>query len=530
MNWWQKTTVYQIYPLSYMDSNNDGYGDIPGIVSKLDYIRRTGFETIWISPFYKSPLGDFGYDIADYRSIDPHFGTMGDVERLIAEVHRREMKIVFDMVMNHTSDQHPWFIESASSKDNPRRDWYIWKKGRGKRPPNNWNSMIGHCGWNYDALSAEWYYASFLQFQPDLNYHNPEVKKEMFDTVRFWLARGVDGFRLDIFNCIFKDESYRNNPFALTFVPTPDNPDGFFQHKKYTINNPKNYEFAKELRAVIDEFPGRFLLGEVSGSDATIREYLGNGDGLNLIFLFDTVKYRFRAKFFRNIIIKNESSYPYPLSPVYVFGNHDQRRMIERVGGDTARAKLLVLFQLTVRGVPVVYYGDEIGMREGEFGFKTAKDPLAQGYRHIPKTLTDALDIYVNRDGCRTPMQWDSTANGGFNTGAEPWLKINPDYVQHNVAKSEKEPDSFYTFCRLLLSLRRQLPPLYEGTLELLAVHTDILAYRRIHEQLSVVVVMNFSAKRLPCALVDRTRLIFATGDDVQSGFIAPYEGVVLKE
>lgn len=531
MNWWKKTTVYQVYPLSFMDSNNDGIGDLQGLISKLDYIRQTGFETIWISPFYVTPLRDFGYDIADYRSIDPRFGTMQDAQKLIDEVHKRDMKIVFDMVMNHTSSEHPWFVESASSRDNPKRNWYLWAKGRGKRPPNNWNSMIGHCGWNYDKATDEWYYASFLHFQPDLNYDNPEVKEEMFDTVRFWLERGVDGFRLDIFNCIYKDPSLRDNPPALTFVPTPDNPDGFFQHKKYTINNPKNYEFATQLRAVVDEFaPERFLLGEVSGSDDVVRGYLCDGKGLNLIFLFDTVKYRFTANFFKKIIQKNEASYPYPLVPVYVFGNHDQQRMIERIAGDQVRAKLLALFQLTVRGVPVVYNGDEIGMRDGRFGFKTAKDPLATGYRLIPKKLTDALDIYVNRDGCRTPMQWDATENAGFSSAKTTWLPVNGDYPHHNVTRGERDPFSLYSCYRALLSLRRHQSALQEGRLELLESGRDILAYRRIHEDSSLLVVINFSNEAKPFAGMKREQLVFSTSEETGNAFIGPLEGVVIKQ
>ncbi len=522
--------MYQVYPLSYMDSNNDGVGDLQGIISRLDYIQRTGFETLWLSPFYRSPLKDFGYDIADYRSIDPVFGTMADAEQLIAEVHKRKMKIVFDMVMNHTSDEHPWFRESSSSGGNARRNWYLWAKGKGKRPPNNWNSMIGHCGWNYDSRSGEWYYASFLPFQPDLNYENPEVKKEMFDTVRFWLKKGVDGFRLDIFNCIYKDIQLRDNPFSLAFVPRPDNPDGFFQHKKYTINNPKNYEFAKELRSVIDEFsPERFLLGEVSGSDRVVRDYLGDGKGLNLIFLFDTVKYRFSASFFRRIIEKNETSYPYPLVPVYVFGNHDQQRMIERLRGDLIRAKLLALFQLTVRGVPVVYYGEEIGMREAAIGFKAAKDPLAQGYRHIPKKLTDALDIYVNRDGCRTPMQWDASPRAGFSSAAETWLPVNSDYQGNNVCLSEEDPSSLYNCYRTLLSLRRQHDALCEGSLELVETDSRLLAYRRVGRDGGFLVVINFSAARVPFASLENANIVFSTHKRGDTGTIAPFEGLILK-
>jgi alpha-glucosidase len=247
MKWWQKTTIYQIYPRSFLDTNGDGIGDLAGIIAKLDYIKDLGFETIWVSPFYKSPGRDFHYDISDYTQIDPIFGTLDDADRLIQETHKRKMRIVFDMVLNHTSDEHPWFQESRSSKDNPKRNWYIWKKGKEKdQAPNNWISMINKPGWNYDATTEEWYFANFLDFQPDLNYRNPEVKEAMFAIMRYWLDKGVDGFRLDIFNSIYKDAEFRDNPFSLHFIPSAHSQDeAFFQKKIHTLNHPDCFGSSK---------------------------------------------------------------------------------------------------------------------------------------------------------------------------------------------------------------------------------------------------------------------------------------------
>jgi glycosidase len=281
--WYHTTTIYQIYPRSFYDSNSNGIGDLQGIIQKLDYIEQLGFDTIWISPFFASPQSDFGYDISDYTDIAPEYGTMSDAMQLIDEVHKRGMKIVFDIVMNHTSIEHPWFKESRSSRDNPKADWYLWRD-----KPNNWQSITGGSGWHYCAERNQSYWASFLPIQPDLNYRNPEVKKNMLDIVRFWLDKGVDGFRLDIFNVIFKDAGFRDNPFSFKIMPTEDDPSGFFQEARYTLSLPESFDFAKELRSVCNEFGEKILLGEVSGNKAIIRRFLGDetNNGLGLVFDF----------------------------------------------------------------------------------------------------------------------------------------------------------------------------------------------------------------------------------------------------
>lgn len=538
MRWWQKTTVYQVYPRSFKDSNGDGIGDIQGIISKLDYIQDMGFETIWFSPFFKSPQQDCGYDISDYLSIAPEYGTMNDADSLIEEVHRRGMKIVLDMVMNHTSIEHPWFLESRSSRDNPRRDWYIWRDGKGRRPPTNWKAWVGNNGWQYDEKTGQWFFTNFLRFQPDLNYNNPDVKRAMFDVVRFWLDRGVDGYRLDIFNAIYKDEQFRDNPFLLRFFPAPDNPDGFFQKRLYTVNHPRTFELAKELRSAIDEYsPDRFLLGEVAGDDATVKKFLGKRmDGLNLIFLFETINYTLGAAFFRAILEKFERLYADPYLPTYVFSNHDQPRSITRVGNDPRKAALLALFQFTARGVPVTYYGEEIGMTCGDISFGQARDAIARQYRYVPKRLTSALGLFLNRDDSRTPMQWDGSVNAGFCGGSStPWLPVNPDYASVNVQKELSDEDSLLACYRRLLHLRKECAPLSEGSLEILGVKdsNNVLAYVRKTGSEQAAVFLNFGEEGLVAPNdTGLGRLLFSTGKestaDGDTLRLGPYSGIVM--
>jgi len=533
--WWQRTTLYQIYPRSFMDSNGDGIGDLRGIIAKLDYIKDLGFETIWLSPFFSSPQQDWGYDVSDYFTIAPEYGDLADAEALINEVHQRGMRILFDLVMNHTSIQHPWFQESRSSRDNPKRDWYIWQDGRGKRPPNNWKAIPGGSGWHYDETTAQWFYTSFLPFQPDLNFRNPAVKEAMFEVVRFWLDKGVDGFRLDIFHSIYKDETFANNPFSLTYVPT-DHGAGFFQRWKYNLNQPKTFALAKELRAVVDSYsPDRPLLGEVFGNDDAVKQYLGDHqDGLNLVFLWELLQLKVDALFFRRIIRHYETHYPAPYIPVYVFGNHDQKRVLSKIGNDTRIAKLLALFQFTVRGVPVTYYGEEIGMVDGNFSAKTAKDPLGQRYSWIPQFLVNLLGLYVNRDGCRTPMQWDDNDNAGFCSGtATPWLPVHSGYPATNVKTEQDDEASLLHVYRKLLHLRRGNTTLKQGSLQLVDGPEDLLAYTRNCDDDVVLILINFGETAV--AFQNQTgcrKVLFEVGvrqtTDLDSIQLSPYGGIIL--
>lgn len=493
MSWQQTTTIYQIYPRSFYDSNGDGIGDLQGIIQKLDYIKDLGFETIWISPFYCSPQEDFGYDISDYYNIAPEYGTLQDVEQLISEIHQRDMKVVFDMVMNHTSDKHQWFLESRSSKDNPKADWYIWRD-----QPNNWKSIVGPNGWQYCAERNQYYYASFLPFQPDLNYRNPEVKKAMFDVCRFWLQKGVDGFRLDIFNCIIKDKDFRNNPFSfLRMLPSEEHPGGNFQIRKYSLNLDENFVLAQELRNVIDEFnhPPRLLLGEVFGGHEKIKQYLGKKqDGLHLVFLFDILYYKFKASFFRKKILEYEHHYPAPNIPTAVFSNHDQLRSIHRIGNNLEKAKLLALLQFTMRAVPCVYYGEEIGMTDGKIPIKDGKDPMVKVYSWVPQFIADRLPVGINRDNCRTPMQWNTEKNAGFSIADATWLPLNKDISNRNVAEQLADEQSLLNVFKQLIQLRKKHKALYRGSMEIM--HTgnkNVLAFVRSFENETIITLINFS-------------------------------------
>ncbi len=553
--WWKRTTVYQIYPRSFADSNGDGIGDLPGVIAKLDYLESLGVETLWLSPFYDSPQADFGYDIRDYFNVAPEYGTLEDARRLIEEVHARGMKIVFDMVLNHTSNQHPWFLESRSSRDNPKSDWYIWRDGRGpsgRRRPNNWRAVVGGSGWHWDPGRGQYYWASFLPFQPDLNYRNPEVKSAMLEVVRHWLRQGVDGLRLDIFNAIFKDASFADNPFSLRPIPTEDNPHGFFQHHLHTIDHPDTIAFAQELRKVTDEFgdPPRFMVGEVFGDPVTLRRYCGDeADGLHMVFLFKTLRMRFAARNVRELVREIERAFPEPYTPTYVFGNHDRPRLSLRLENQRHKAKLFATLQLTVRGVPFVYYGEEIGMGHYEVPLVHGLDPIAVRHRWVPQWLARILTRFgmlLNRDECRSPMQWRAGPHAGFSTEhVRPWLAVHPKADEINVEAQERDPESLLHCYRGLLSLRRQSAALSSGRLELLdegprpvKLPPQVVAYRRVFERDGredrATVFLNFGRHPVDVNMAsEREKRLFSNRRADVAPFsgaytLAGYEGIVV--
>jgi alpha-glucosidase len=475
---------------------------LKGIISKLDYLQELGAETIWISPFFESPQQDFGYDISDYYRVDSLFGDNKILSELIEEIHKRKMYVVFDLVMNHTSDKHNWFKESATDSNNPKADWYVWKDGRNnnKRPPNNWKSTIGGSGWHFHNGRNQWYFSSFLPWQPDLNYHKHETKEAMLDVARYWLSKGVDGFRLDIFNVIYEDRSFKNNPFSWRALPSTENPDGFQQKMKYTVNHPQNYIFAKELRAVLDSFEGkRFAVGEVFGDHEAIKKYTGeNADGLNLVFLFDMLDFKFNANFFANKIKSYEKHYPSPFFPTLVFSNHDRKRSISRIGNDPEKAKLIALFQLTARGTPFLYQGEEIGMTQAKIPTKKALDPLAIKYKWIPQFLVNCSKESLNRDECRTPMQWNSSPNSGFCPETiTPWLPVNSNYNLINVESAKNDSSSLWHHYNKLLKIRKKYPALQTGDIEILNIKKskNILAYCRSYKGIKMDIFINFSVK-----------------------------------
>jgi glycosidase len=500
--WWHRTTIYQIYPRSFLDSNGDGIGDLRGIIDKLDYVRDLGVETVWISPFFASPQVDFGYDITDYLSVAPEYGGLADVDRLIDEAHARGLKVMFDLVLNHTSDRHPWFVESRSSRVNPKRDWYVWADGKGKRKPNNWRAAnLISSAWSYDPVRGQYYLASFLPCQPDLNYHNPEVKRTMLDVVRFWLRRGVDGFRLDMFGAIMKDRALRSNPLnrRIRFTPGLPVPELFSQ--KYNSNTEECFAFARELRAVCDAFaaPERVLLGEVFGTPAVLRRYLGHDDGLHLVFLFDFLRFTYDADFFRARIREYERELAAPLVPTYVLSNHDRMRSCSRVGGDLRKARVLAVLLLTLRGVPTLYMGEEVGMTNTPVALRDARDVMAKtfaflgerGFRLLQRLLGETL----NRDEVRTPMQWDASTHAGFcRTDVEPWLPVHCDKHERSVAAQASDADSLLGLHRRLLRMRRERPCLGDGALTLLdGLPSGVLAYTRRCGADHMTVYLNFA-------------------------------------
>ena len=550
LTWWQKTVVYQIYPRSFRDSTGNGIGDLQGIIQKLDYLENLGVETIWFSPFFKSPQKDHGYDVSDFRDIDPVYGTMNDFDILLESMHKRKMKMILDLVLNHTSDEHPWFIESASSRDNPKRDWYIWadgKKSNGKKPPNNWKTLSGGKAWKYDENTKQWYYFHFLPFQPDLNYRNPEVKEEMFDTMRFWLDKGVDGFRLDILHSIYEDPSLRDDEFSWHLFPSDKRVELLFHKHKYDLNLPETIDFAFELRSIIEGYqPERFLVGEVFGSIEEISKYYGpKNDGLNLCFLFEFMDSKIKPKAYRKVITRIEKSLPYPYTPTYVYGNHDRIRYISRVNNDPKRAKLLATMLLTLRGVPFIYYGEEIGMRNVNFDLKNSKDPIGKKFSKFPLSwIVKLFGISVTRDGCRTPMQWNSKPNAGFSSdeSTETWLKVSDSYRKVNVEKERKNPSSLLNCYKKLLDIRKKHVVLSNGLFKFIEGdfnENKCLIYKRFTDSEEYYIYLNFSKEDilLTCP-VEKPDLLFSTLSnrvalDIKAYNknikLTPFEGIVFK-
>ncbi len=536
-NWWKKTTVYQIYPRSWKDTNGDGIGDIQGIINQLDYLKELGYETIWISPFTQSPQRDFGYDISDYRTISPQYGTMELFDKLVQEVHRRGMKLVFDLVMNHTSDQHAWFKESASSRNNPKADWYIWKDGKGKdgtKRPNNWRAMSGNWAWTYSAERKQFYYNAFLPFQPDLNYKNPAVKQAMFDVARYWLNKGVDGFRLDIISAIYEDSLLRNNPFSFRITPSDKSLTIFFQHVKNNFLQEPSFGFSTELRSVIDEFdkPERVLIGESHGDEHLIHRFCqDNGkNGLHLVFLFKAVSTPFKARKYNKMTATFEKYFAEPLMPTLVFSNHDRTRTITRLGGSVEKRKLQTLFQFSARGVPITYFGEEIGIPRVRIPLKQGKDAIAIQNNKLPQFMVDLAKENLNRDECRTPMLWDSSSNAGFCPDTTtPWLPVAKNFKEINVEKQLGESSSLLNFYKKVIHFRNQTPAWREGSMEIAQnlCSRKVLAYYRQAADKKYLVLLNMSNSRVKNISVAGD-VIISTHPAINKTELMPYEGRVI--
>ena len=483
--WWHKGIFYQIYPRSFQDSNGDGVGDLPGILKRIDYLQWLGVDAVWVSPVYPSPMADFGYDISDYLGIHPLFGTMDDMDRLIAEVHARGMKLILDLVPNHTSDQHPWFIESRSSRNNPKRNWYIWRDVRNDGgPPNNWLSAFGGSGWEWDEKTGQYYYHAFLKEQPDLNWRNPGVQEAMLNVMRYWLDRGVDGFRVDVMWHMIKDEQFRDNP------PNPDYQPYMNIYEQlrpvYSSDQPEVHSIIKKMRKVLDEYDERMMIGEIYLPVTNLVRYYGaDNKGANLPFNFQLLFRPWDAQEIAATIDEYEGALPANGWPNWVLGNHDNPRITSRIGVEQAKVAAIML--LTLRGTPTIYYGEEIGMRDVPIPPEEIVDP--QGLNMPGKNLS--------RDPYRTPMQWSSEEHAGF-TGGRPWLRINKAYPRENVEAQKNDPYSMLSLYRRLIDLRRRESSLTFGAYFPVFADRQMLAYcRRFDGESEFLIILNLTHR--PC-------------------------------
>ena len=505
--WWQRATIYQIYPRSFKDSNGDGIGDLKGILEKLDYLVELGIQAIWLSPFYPSPMADFGYDVADYCNVDPLFGDLAAFDALLMAAHKRNLKLIIDWVPNHTSDQHPWFIEARSSRNASKRDWYIWRDPRPDgSAPNNWGSFFGGPAWTLDPTTGQYYLHQFVKEQPELNWRNPELRAAMLDTLRFWLKRGVDGFRMDVIGLIVKDEQLRDNPPDPNASPNlPANDLSGRQIHVYTEDQPEVHEIIRAIRKVLDEYDDRCGIGELFGElPRWLRYYGETGDELQLPFNFRLIYQPWQPAAIRRSVDEMEAALPGFAWPNYVLGNHDQPRLASRLGGQ-AQARLAAMLLLTLRGTPTLYYGDEIGLENGVIPPEKIQDP--QG-----KNLGPAR----TRDVARTPMQWNTAPFAGFST-AEPWLPASADYATRNVESQSRDPKSILNLYRHLLKLRKNIPALNRGDYAPLDLGvSDCYGYVRASAGSNCIILLNFSSEPRQVTLPGgrRGRIVLSTSLD----------------
>jgi glycosidase len=490
--WWQRGVVYQVYPRSFQDASGDGVGDLRGVIGRLDYLAHTlGVDAVWLSPFYPSPMADFGYDIADFTGVDPLFGDLASFDALVEGAHRRGLKVIVDYVPNHSSDRHPWFVESRSRRDAPKRDWYVWRDPKPDgSPPNNWVANFGGAAWTWDERTGQYYLHSFLPEQPDLNWRNPEVRAAMLDVLRFWLDRGVDGFRIDAAYYVMKDPELRDNP---------PNPAAGSMHKSmgeydrwlhlHDKGHPDMHDVFRDIRRLLRSYDGgdlaRVAIGEVHVFDPVKwARYFGETlDEFHLPFNFGLLAVRWDAASVRRMVDELEAAVPPGAWPNWVLGNHDEPRIATRLGA--GRARLAAMLLLTLRGTPTLYYGDEIGMRDVPIPQEREQDPWG---KRVP-------GLGLGRDPARTPMQWDATPNAGFcPAGVEPWLPVAHDHRQSNVAAQLGDPASMLSLTRRLLALRRSSPALHAGAYRAAdGAPEGCFAYWRWTDGQCILVALNLS-------------------------------------
>jgi alpha-glucosidase len=482
--WWQTAVIYQIYPRSFQDSNGDGIGDFPGITARLPYLRELGIDAIWISPFFPSPMADFGYDISNYVDVDSRFGTLADFDTMLARAHALGIRVLLDLVPNHTSDQHPWFIESRASRSNRKRAWYLWRDpAPGGGPPNNWLSEFGGSAWEFDARTGQYYYHAFLAAQPDLNWRNPEVRAAIYDVMRFWMRRGVDGFRIDVIWHLIKDEEFRDNPENPRFEPSQSPYQRLVP--LYTTDLPEVHGVIRELRAVAEEFDDRLLIGEIYLPIERLVTYYGTDlGGLHLPFNFTLLETRWNARAIAQRILEYELALPKGGWPNWVLGNHDRPRIATRVG--RAQSRIAAMLLLALRGTPTLYYGDEIGMEQVAIPPEHVRDPLEK----------NVSGLGLGRDGARTPMQWDPEPFAGFSRTA-PWLPVAGNIGAINVVDQRRDPRSLLSLYRHLIRLRRSHPALQFGSYRPIDASGDLLVFARELAQERLVIALNLGSERI---------------------------------
>ncbi|MDB5725663.1 MAG: alpha-amylase [Novosphingobium sp.] len=519
--WWETGVIYQIYPRSFRDSNGDGIGDLAGIRERLDYVVDLGVDAVWLSPIFPSPMADFGYDVADYCGVAEMFGDLDEFDALLAEVHRRGLKLLLDFVPNHSSTEHPWFIESRSSRDNPKRDWYFWRDpAPGGGPPNNWTSDMGGSAWEFDGQTGQYYLHAFLKEQADLNWRNPKVRAAMTDVLRFWFDRGVDGFRIDVLWHTVKAEGLPDNPLNPAFAAGMGEKLKVLQ--RFSTHQPEIHEIAHAFRTLADSYGERLLVGEICLPLDQLMTYYGTTEapGVHLPFNFQLFDAPWDAAAIARIIAEYEAALPPGGWPNWVLGSHDAPRLAGRIG--EAQARVAAMLLLTLRGTPTLYQGDELGIGKVTIPPERIRDP--QDLRQ------PGLDL--GRDGARTPMPWTGGAFAGFGT-AEPWLPLNDDWYTRNVAAQEHDQGSMLTLYRRLLALRRRHAALTVGALALLPGDDEVLQYERRQGDERLLIALNFGAQARRMLLPDGAEVaerLLSTADRSPAGcFLAPNEGAIVR-
>ena len=513
--WWESGVIYQIYPRSFQDSDGDGIGDLAGIEARLDHVVALGVDAIWLSPIFPSPMADFGYDVADYCGIEPMFGDLAGFDRLLAAVHARGLKLLLDFVPNHSSDRHPWFVTSRSSRDDPKRDWYIWRDPAPHGgPPNNWISDFGGSAWTWDAATGQYYLHAFLKEQPDLNWRNPDLRAAMMDSMRFWFDRGVDGFRIDVLWHIVKAEGLPDNPPNPDWTPDRTERDRVIQ--RHSTDQPEAHAISAEMRALADSYGDRVLIGEIFLPNDRHARWYGTPERpqVHLPFNFQLIENDWNAEMLRSMIAAYEASLPPHGWPNWVIGSHDAPRIAARIG--EAQARVAAMLILTLRGTPTLYQGDEIGIGRVAIPPDRIRDP--QDLRQP--------GLGIGRDRSRTPMAWDAGPYAGFST-AEPWLPLHPDWPTRNVAAQADDPGSMLTLYRRLLALRRAEPALAVGSFALVDAPAGVLAYRRQHGNRDLLILLNLTDRNV--TIEWQGAPLFSTRDgEPEPGMLWANEGIIV--